>query len=85
MKELEYRLRMSAWRDVTIKIKDEDMFKEKYKHFSNKEHEGGPLNFWDFDDEFFEECIEVEYQDLCWDNEDWDEMDEVIENYFNGE
>ena len=74
---------MSAWRNVTIKIKDEEMFKEKYRHFSNKEHEGGHLNFWEFEDEFFEECIEVEYQDLCWDDEDWDELDEVIENYLN--
>ena len=28
-----------------------------------------------------EECIEVEYDDLNWDNEDWDELDEVMENY----
>ena len=81
MIELNYRLRMSAWRDVTIKIKDEEMFKERYKHISNEEHEGGHLHYWEFENEFSEECIEVEYDDLNWDNEDWDELDEVMENY----
>lgn len=84
MTELKFKVSMHAWRYIKIKIKDEKLFKEKYKIFSEEEYEGGHLHFLNFEEDFFNDCIEeVEDTGIQWDLEDLDELDEVMENYFN--
>jgi hypothetical protein len=83
MKELTFRLKLDAWKDITIKIKDEKLFKEKYKNFSDEEYEGEHLNYLDLEENCFDDCIEeIEHGDIDWDNEDYEEFIEVIDNYF---
>lgn len=84
MKELTFRMKLEAWKDITIKIKDEELFKEKYKIFSDEEYDGGQLSYLDFDEVCFEDCVEgIEHSEIDWDNEECEELEEVLENYFS--
>jgi len=82
MKELNFKVRMDAWKDIKIIIKDEMLFKEKYKIFSNEEFDGGHLHYIFLDDDFFKDCIEeVEDSGVQWQEEFLEEFDELMEEY----
>ena len=59
MKELNYKVPMDAWKDVKIIIKDEMLFKEKYKIFSNEEFDGEHLHYFFLDYDFFNIMIDL--------------------------
>jgi hypothetical protein len=76
MKELQFRVSKQAWREISIKIKNVELFKEKYKTFSNEEFDGEPFHYSFFNDDFFNDCVqEVDISDLDWEEEDYEEMD----------
>ncbi len=82
MKKLNFRVRMDAWKDVKIIIKDEMLFKEKYKIFSNEEFDGVHLHYYFLTDDFFKDCIdEVEDGQIQWQEEFLEEFDELMEEY----
>jgi hypothetical protein len=84
VKELKYTLRMDAWIDVSIKIVDEEMFKDKCLE-SIKKNEN-IFDYYDLIEPRFENCVNVEYSEVSWIEEDIDEdsdlfyIDEFLED-----
>jgi len=86
MKELNFKVRMDAWKDVKIIIKDEMLFKEKYKIFSNEEFDGEHLHYFFLYDDFFKDCVEeVRDSEVQWQEEFLEEFDELMDDFLSEE
>jgi hypothetical protein len=81
MKVLDFRVRMHAWKDITVKVKNEKLFKEKYKKFCNDEFDGDNFHYSFLDYDYFKDCVELEDSGVQWDDEDFEEMDELLGDY----
>jgi hypothetical protein len=86
MRTLSFTQYLENYRDITINIKDEELFRQKCEEWSKEE---GFLSFWNFEDEFFEGCVEVSYGDIKTNNEEngefYDLMDKENINTFGEE
>ena len=69
MRTLSFTQYLENYRDITINIKDEELFRQNCEEWSKEE---GFLSFWNFEDEFFEGCVEVSYGDIQTNNEEKD-------------
>ena len=86
MKVLDFRVRMHAWKYMKIKVKDERLFKEKYQNFITEEFDGEHFHYSFLDDDYFEDCIEIEDCGVQWDDEDIEDVEEVgelLDDYIN--
>ena len=71
VKELKYTLRLDAWIDVSIKIVDEELFKDKCLELIKQDEKY--CNYYDLIEPRFENCVKVEYSEVSWIEEDLDE------------
>jgi hypothetical protein len=78
MKQMNFRMRVQAWKDIDIQIKDENIFNERIKDIF--EEEGRTISFHDLED-IFDDCVIVEHSDFDWEEEDTEDFYELIENY----
>jgi hypothetical protein len=81
--KLFYELNEGLYVFIKIKIKDEELFREKYEQYKEKYCWGVPLNYLDIEDEYFKDCIEVNYGNLDWDDVYENEFDLVMDKYLN--
>jgi hypothetical protein len=74
-KKLEFNLEMFGTKKITIIVKDEDLFKEKCKEWNRYENQ---LRFFDLEESFFENCIELIHGDIDWIYEDDESFYDVL-------
>jgi hypothetical protein len=77
MKTLTFTQKAEAYRDITLVIKDEELFNQKCKEWVE---EGQTLNYYDMEDSFFENSVEVDFSAWDWTEEDNDEFFELMES-----
>ena len=77
MKTLTFTQKAEAYRDITLVIKDEELFNQKCKEWVE---DGQTLNYYDMEDSFFENSVEVDYEYWDWTEEDNDEFFELMES-----
>lgn len=82
MNELNFSFRLKGWRNIRIKIIDEELFKEKFDNiFDNEPQEESYYNFLE---NCMDDCIEEDYESFDFDdwNEQWDlEVFEVLSDH----
>jgi hypothetical protein len=77
MKTLTFTQHLTAYREVTIIIKDEELFRQKCEEWVKTE---GSLNHWDMEESFFEGSAEIDYSDIDWSEEDNDNFYDLMES-----
>ena len=77
MKTLSFTQKVDAYREITLIIKDEELFTQKCKEWVEQ---GQTLNYWDMEDSFFEGSVELDFQDMDWTEEDNDEFYELMDS-----
>lgn len=81
VKEMKFKMRFDAWKEIKIIIKDEEKFKESCEEFF--EDEVRDIDFYDLEDFYFEDCVEVEHGEIEWDDENRDEYEEIMREYIS--
>lgn len=81
VKEMKFKLRFDAWKEIKIIIKDEEKFKESCEEFF--EDEEREIDFYDLEDSYFEDCVEIEHGEIEWDDEDREEYEEIMGEYIS--
>jgi hypothetical protein len=81
MRELSIIMGLDAWKLIKIIIKDEEKFKESCKEFF--EAEDRDIDFYDLEDSYFDDCVEVEHGEIEWENEDKEDFDDVMSEYIS--
>lgn len=76
MRTLSFTQYLENYRDITINIKDEELFRQKCEEFSKEE---GFLSFWNLEEPLFEDCVEVSYGDIQTNNEENGEFYDLME------
>ena len=77
MKTLTFTQKAEAYRDITLVIKDEELFNQKCKEWVEEE---GTLCHYDMEESFFENSVEIDYAYWDWTEEDNDEFCELMES-----
>lgn len=83
VKEMNLRKRLRGWQLVKIIIKDEEKFKESCEEFF--EDEDREIELYDLEDSYFEDCVEIEHEEVEWDDDDDQEFleyEELRDEYF---
>ena len=81
VKEMKFKMRFDAWKEIKIIIKDEEKFKESCEEFF--EDEDREIDFYDLEDSYFDDCVEVEHGEIEWDDEDREEYEEIMSEYIS--
>lgn len=76
MKTLTFTQHLTAYREITIIIKDEELFRQECKDWVESE---GSLNHWDIE-EFSDDVVEIQYSDIDWSEEDNDNFYDLMES-----
>lgn len=79
VKEMKFKMRFDAWKEIKIIIKDEEKFKQSCEEFF--EDEERVIDFYDLKDSYFEDCVEVEHGEIKWDDEDREEYEHLMGEY----
>lgn len=70
MKEIVFANYDRCSRNVTIKITDEKLFKQKVAEWIEQE---GSLNYWNLEESHFQDCVEMEYEEWQQEGEEDDD------------
>jgi hypothetical protein len=81
VKEMKFKMRFDAWKEIKIIIKDEEKFKQSCEEFF--EDEDREIDFYDLEDSYFDDCVEVEHGEIEWDDEDREEYEEIMGEYIS--
>ncbi|GAA4057800.1 hypothetical protein [Flavobacterium chungnamense] len=81
VKEMKFKMRFDAWKEIKIIIIDEEKFKESCEEFF--EDEEREIDFYDLEDSYFEDCVEIEHGEIEWDDEDREEYEEIMGEYIS--
>ena len=76
MKTLSFTQYLEDYRHITINIKDEELFRQKCEEWSKEE---GFLSFWNIEEPFFEDCVEVLLGDIQTNNQEDGEFYDLME------
>jgi hypothetical protein len=79
MIELYFTKHSTARQEIIVKIKDNELFKKKYREFYGKKP--SKIDFWELQNSFFDDCVEVEYEHPLWEDEYIENDYELIEKY----
>jgi hypothetical protein len=79
VKVMKFKMRFDAWKEVKIIIKDEEKFKECCEEFFDDEDRD--IDFYDLEDSYFDDCVEVEHGEIEWDDEDREEYEVIMSEY----
>ena len=81
MKTLSFTQYLTATREVTINIKDEELFRQKCEEWTKEE---GFLSIWNLEEPLFQDCVELSYGEIQTDEEDNNEFyDLMVEENIN--
>lgn len=85
MDELIFSFKMKGWRNISIKIIDEELFKEKFDNFCENVPQGEFGSYYDFLEECMNDCVEeindsLEFEDWNkqWDQEEFEVLSEHL-------
>ena len=81
VKEMKFTMRLDAWKEIKIIIKDEAKFKESCEEFFGDEDRD--IDFYDLEDSYFYHCVEVEHGEIEWDDEDREEYEVIMSEYIS--
>jgi hypothetical protein len=76
MKTLSFTQYLTATREVTINIKDEELFRQKCEEWTKEE---GFLSIWNLEELLFEDCVEVAFDGIETDQDDNSEFYDLME------
>jgi hypothetical protein len=76
MKTLSFTQYLTATREVTINIKDEELFRQKCEEWTKEE---GFLSIWNLEEPLFEDCVEVAFDGIETDQDDNSEFYDLME------
>ena len=79
MIELYFTKHLTTSQEIIVKIKDNELFKKKYREFYGKKP--SKIDFWELQNSFFDDCVEVEYEHPLWEDEYIENDYELIEKY----
>jgi hypothetical protein len=75
MKTLSFTQYLTATREVTINIKDEELFRQKCEEWTKEE---GFLDIWNLEEPLFQDCVELSYGEIQTDEEDNNEFYDLM-------
>ena len=79
MIELYFTKHSTARQEIIVKIKDNELFKKKYTEFYGKKP--SKIDFWELQNSFFDDCVELEYEHPLWEDEYIENAYERIEKF----
>lgn len=79
MKEMKFKMRFDARKEIKIIIKDEEKFKQISEELFDDEERA--FDFYDLEESYFDDCVEVEHGEIEWDDVDIEEYEEMMRKY----
>jgi hypothetical protein len=76
MRTLSFTQYLENYRDITINIKDEELFRQKCEEWTKEE---GFLSIWNLEEPLFEDCVEVAFDGIETDQDDNSEFYDLME------
>lgn len=76
---MKFKMRFDARKEIKIIIKDEEKFKQISEELFDDEERA--FDFYDLEESYFDDCVEVEHGEIEWDDVDIEEYEEMMRKY----